>query len=98
MGKLQHLSCHSLVQAMEAGDSVAEGNDGPGFIDANFRIVVLNLLLKELRNLVCVDLSHTFFQSILLLLGFFTDLLSWPPAALSSVLGGPAPSRRRWCF
>ena len=32
------------------------------FIDANFRIVILNLLLKELCNLVCVDLSHTFFR------------------------------------
>ncbi len=34
VGKLQHLSRHGLVQAVEAGDSVAQRNDGPDFIDA----------------------------------------------------------------
>ena len=68
VGKLQHLSRHGLVQAVETGDSVAQGNDGPYFIDADLCVVVLNLLLQELRDLVCVDLSHSVLPSILNLL------------------------------
>ena len=60
VGELEHLAGHGLVQAMEAGDAVAERDDRPDFIDANLRVVVLNLLLQELRDLVCVDLSHAF--------------------------------------
>ncbi len=71
VGKLQHLSRHGLVQAVEAGNPVAERNNRPYFIDADLCIVVLNLLLQELRDLVCLDLRHTFFPSIL-------DFL-WPP-------------------
>ncbi len=43
---------------MEAGDAVAERCDGPDFVDLDLRVVVRDLIAKELRNLVCLDLSH----------------------------------------
>ena len=58
MRKLQQLAGHDLVQAMNAGDAVAEGDHSADFIDLDTRIVVGNLLPQELRDFVCLDLSH----------------------------------------
>ncbi len=49
---------HDLVEAMQAGDAVAEGGDGADFVDLDLGVVVRDLLAKKLRNLVCLDLSH----------------------------------------
>ena len=49
---------HDLVQAMQAGDAVAQRGDGPDFVHLDLRVVVRDLLAKKLRNLVCLDLSH----------------------------------------
>ena len=35
---------HDLVEAVDAGDAVAEGDDGADFVNRDFRFVVLDLL------------------------------------------------------
>ena len=57
-GKTQELSGHDFVEAIDAGDSVAEGNDGADFVDRDFRFVVIDLLADELGYFVCFDLCH----------------------------------------
>ena len=47
-----------LVEAVNAGDAVAQGGDGADFVDLDLGIVVRDLLAKKLRNFVCFDLSH----------------------------------------
>ena len=49
---------HDLVEAVNAGDAVADGDDGADFIDGDLGFVVLDLLTNELGNLVCLDLGH----------------------------------------
>ena len=49
----------------------------------NLCVVVLNLLLKELRDLVCVDLSHTFFRQF--------SIYLWPRCAPALLLETHAP-------
>ncbi len=61
-GKAEQLAGHDLVEAVQAGDAVAERCDGPDLVDLDLRIVVRDLLAKKLRNLVCLDLSHFFSQ------------------------------------
>ena len=57
-GKAEQLAGHDLVEAVEAGNAVAERGDGPDLVDLDLRVVVRDLLAKKLRNLVCLDLSH----------------------------------------
>jgi hypothetical protein len=43
VGKAEKLSGHDLVEAVDAGDAVAEGDDRADFVDRNLRFVVLDL-------------------------------------------------------
>ena len=43
MREAEQLAGHDLVEAVDTGDSVAEGNDGADFVDRDFRFVVLDL-------------------------------------------------------
>ena len=54
----EQLAGHHLVEAVQAGDAVAERSDGPDLVDLDLRIVVRDLLAKKLCNFVCLDLSH----------------------------------------
>jgi hypothetical protein len=56
--KAEQLAGHDLVEAVEAGDAVAERGDGADLVDLDLRVVVRDLLAKKLRNFVCFDLSH----------------------------------------
>ena len=40
----EQFSGHDLVQAIDAGNTVAQGDDGADFVDRNLRFVVLDLL------------------------------------------------------
>jgi hypothetical protein len=44
VGEAEELSGHDFVEAIDAGDAVAEGDDGANFVDRDFRFVVLDLL------------------------------------------------------
>ncbi len=57
----EQLAGHDLVEAVQAGDAVAERGDGADLVDLDLRVVVRDLLAKELRNFVCLDLSHFLF-------------------------------------
>jgi hypothetical protein len=54
----EQLAGHHLVEAVQAGNAVAERGDGADFVDLDLGVVVRDLLAKKLRNLVCLDLSH----------------------------------------
>jgi hypothetical protein len=43
---------------MKPGNTVAERCDGSDLVDLNLRIIIRDLFAKELRYLVCLDLSH----------------------------------------
>jgi hypothetical protein len=58
MRKRQQLARHDLIQAMNAGNAVAQRNDRANLIDPNLRVVIRDLLAEDLRNLVCLYLSH----------------------------------------
>jgi hypothetical protein len=57
-GKVDQLAGHDLVQPVDAGDAVAERDDGADLVDLDALLVVLNLLAKQLGNLVCLNLCH----------------------------------------
>ena len=54
---------HDLVQAINAGDAVANGHHRADFIDGDLGFVVVDLLANELGDLVCFDLRHKFDSS-----------------------------------
>ena len=58
--KLEQLSSHDFVEAMNARDAVTQGDNRSDFIHGNLRFVVLDLLPDQLRDLVCFDLCHKF--------------------------------------
>ena len=110
VGKGEEFARHDLVQAMDAGDAVAERNDGSNLIDPDFRVVIRDLLAENLRNLVCFDLSHacsscSFGRSNLENLEAVRFVRSFCktrpgrtnfPALPSIALPGPGRSRHRW--
>ena len=49
---------HALVEAVNAGDTVADGHDRADFVDGDLGFVVIDLLADELCDLVCFDLRH----------------------------------------
>jgi hypothetical protein len=79
-GKAEQLAGHHLVQAVQAGNAVAQRCDGADLVDLDLRVVIRDLLAKKLRNLVCLDLSHSSFSGV-------SD--QWSGISLKS---GPLPS------
>ena len=58
MRELEQFSGHDFVEAMHAGNAVAQGDDRADFIHGDLGLVVLDLLPDQLRDLVCFDLCH----------------------------------------
>ncbi len=58
MREAEQLAGHDLVETVEARDAVTEGGNGANLVDLHLRVVIRDLFAKELRNLVCLDLSH----------------------------------------
>src|SRR5581483_2604631 len=54
----KQFSGHHLIEAVNAGYTVAQRNNRSYFVDRNLRLVVLDLLANKLRNFVCFDLRH----------------------------------------
>ena len=56
--ELEQFAGHDFVQAMDAGDAVAQGDDRADFVHGDLGFVVLDLLPDQLCDLVCFDLCH----------------------------------------
>merc|ERR1712100_983686 len=56
--KFNEFAGHGLLQAVNAGDAVAHGQDGADIADGNRLVVVLNLLLEDGADLVRTDGNH----------------------------------------
>ena len=65
--KREQLAGHDFVEAVNAGDAVAQGDDRADFVHGDLGFVVLDLLPDQLRDLVCFDLCH---KSALVASGF----------------------------
>ena len=59
MREAQQFTRHHLVEAMYAGNTVAQRNDCAHFVDCDLRFVVLDLIANQLRNFVCLNLCHS---------------------------------------
>ena len=57
-GNDEQFAGHDLVEAVDAGDTVADGHDRADFVDRDLGFVIVDLLADELSNLVCFDLCH----------------------------------------
>src|ERR1035438_5490117 len=60
VGKLEHLAGHDLVQAMQAGNAVAQRDDGANLVYLDALLVVLDLLAEQLGDLIRINLCHVF--------------------------------------
>ena len=56
--EFEELTGHGLLQAVNAGDAVAHGENGADIADGNRLVVVLNLLLEDGADLVGTDGNH----------------------------------------
>ena len=72
--KLEQFSGHDFVEAVNAGDTVAQGDDRADFVHGNLGLVILDLLADQLRDLVCFDLCHKSALSFFLASSFFFSL------------------------
>ena len=54
----QQFAGHDLVEAVHAGDAVAQSDDGADLVHGDRGFVVLDLLADQFRNFVCFDLCH----------------------------------------
>ena len=56
--ELEQFARHDLVEAVDAGDTVADRHHRADFVDRDLGFVIVDLLADELSNLVCFDLCH----------------------------------------
>ena len=54
-GELEQLAGHRAVEAVDAGDAVADGEDGAGLGDVDLLVVVLDLLADDPADLFGAD-------------------------------------------
>src|SRR5262249_30736942 len=60
VSEVDHLAGHDLVEPVDAGDAVAERDDGADLVDLHLRFVVLDLLADELCDFVCLNSCHLY--------------------------------------
>ena len=72
MAELQQFAGHDFIQAVNAGDSVTQGDDGAHFVHGNLGFVIFNLIADELCYFVCFYLSH---KSCFSFKPFFAEVL-----------------------
>ncbi len=58
VGEVDQFARHDLVQPMDAGDAVAQRDDGADLIHVDAVFVAFNLLAQQLGNLVCPNAWH----------------------------------------
>src|SRR4030067_647030 len=54
-GELEKLPGHRLLQPVDAGDAVPDGQDDAGLGDVDAGFVALDLAFEDLRDLICAD-------------------------------------------
>ena len=89
MRELDQLAGHHLLEAVDAGDTVAHRDHRSGFGDVDRSLIILDLLTEESGYFICSNLSHS---NLILIRGFIPR-----PGAYRAPVIGPARSRRkRW--
>ena len=56
--ELDQFAGHDVLQAVDAGDAVADRDHGAGFGDIDRLIVILNFVAQYARDFICSDVSH----------------------------------------
>ncbi len=59
-GELEEFAGHGLVEAMDAGNTVTDGDDGSGFADLDLATEGFDLLLDDRADFFCSDFHKTF--------------------------------------
>jgi hypothetical protein len=60
VGEFDELAGHDLVEAVYAGDTVAEGDHGSDFINLDPLVEIFYLLAKQFCYLIRLDVCHVF--------------------------------------
>src|SRR5437879_10281685 len=71
------LSGHDFVEAVHAGDTVTQGDNGADLVYRDLGFVVLDLLADKLGDFVCFDLCHKDSVSSFRFLVSRTALSAW---------------------
>ncbi len=58
--EFQQFAGHGLVQTVNAGNTVTNGNDGTGFADFDFATEILYLFFDDRADFFCSDFHKTF--------------------------------------
>src|SRR4029077_2042117 len=58
VGEGKQFASHDLIEAIDARNAVAQGNNCSGLVHGDLGVVVLDLLADQFRNFVCFDLCH----------------------------------------
>jgi hypothetical protein len=61
MPEVEQLAGHHFIQAVHAGNSVSQRENGTHFVHGHLGLIVLNLFTDKFCNFVCFDLSHVYF-------------------------------------
>ena len=56
--ELNEFASHDLIEAVDAGDPIAERDDSADFVDGNALVVIFNLLAKQFGYFISLDLCH----------------------------------------
>src|SRR3984885_4971566 len=56
--KLDHFAGHALIEAVDARDAVADGDDGADFLDREGLLIIFDLLAQDLGYFVRFDVGH----------------------------------------
>ena len=75
--KGEQLSGHDFVEAVHAGDTVTQGDNGADLVYRDLGFVVLDLLADKLGDFVCFDLCHKDSVSSFRFLVSRTALSAW---------------------
>ena len=63
LGNCDHFAGHDVGEAVDAGDSVTNFENGAYFTDIDAVFVLLNLFLNDRCDFVCVELHRAFLST-----------------------------------
>src|SRR6185437_15714411 len=57
--KLDHLAGHALIEAVDARDAVADGDDRADLLDRDRLLIIFDLLAQNPGDFICLDIGHS---------------------------------------
>ena len=90
-GKLDEFPCHDLLQTVDPGDSVANGEDDAGFTVLDRLFVVCDLLLDDCADLFCTDSDCHGYSPFMLSFRVSSWVLTDPSKTIPSTLQTTPP-------